>query len=204
MRRYKRFFADVETEDGVLTVHCPNPGRMLGLLEPGSPVRCCASANPARRLAHTLEMIRVGRTWVGLHTLRANAIAARSPGGGLRAPLGLRRAALGGEGGASRLDFALSRHARGLPDALVEVKSVTLSRTPGVAELSRLRDRARPTPRRAARALAPRGARAVLLFVVQRADCELVESADDIDPGYGARCARRRRRASRCSRSPSA
>jgi len=33
--------------------------------------------------------------------------------------------------------------------------------------------------------LAQAGARAVLLFVVQRADCDSVEPADDIDPAYG-------------------
>ena len=34
-------------------------------------------------------------------------------------------------------------------------------------------------------ALSRAGYRAVLLFVVQRGDCESVEPADDIDPEYG-------------------
>jgi sugar fermentation stimulation protein A len=32
---------------------------------------------------------------------------------------------------------------------------------------------------------AKRGERAVLLFLVQRGDCQAVEPADDIDPAYG-------------------
>ena len=44
----------------------------------GAAVRCSTSDDPKRKLRHTLEMIRVGRTWVGLHTGRANAVAARA------------------------------------------------------------------------------------------------------------------------------
>ena len=49
-----------------LKVHCPNPGSMRGTQAPGSAVRCSTHDDPRRKLRHTLEMIRVGRIWVGL------------------------------------------------------------------------------------------------------------------------------------------
>ncbi|NNL66037.1 MAG: hypothetical protein HKP30_07345, partial [Myxococcales bacterium] len=111
LRRYKRFFADVELDDGrKLTVHCPNPGSMLGCAVPGSAVRCSTSDNPKRKLPHTLEMIRVGRTWVGLHTGLANHFAARVIAAGVVPELAgypeHAREVKAGEG--SRLDFRLS------------------------------------------------------------------------------------------------
>ena len=79
LRRYKRFLADVETDAGEkLTVHCPDPGSMRGCALPGAPVRCSTSDNPNRKLRHTLEMIRVGRVWVGVNTGRANHVVARA------------------------------------------------------------------------------------------------------------------------------
>ncbi len=186
VKRYQRFFADVETGSGVVTVHCPNPGSMLGLLAPGAPVRCSTSADPRRRFAHTLEMIRIGRAWVGLHTGRANALARAALEAGLVPELrgyGALRPEARVED--SRLDFALSQHVRGEPDAYVEVKSVTLSRRAGLAEFPDAKsERARRHAALLAQ-LAKRGARAALLFIVQRADCERVAPADDVDPAYG-------------------
>jgi hypothetical protein len=69
VRRYKRFLADVELDDGSRrTVHCPNPGRMTSCGEPGSRVLISDSGNPRRKLRLTLEMVRAGRTWIGVNT----------------------------------------------------------------------------------------------------------------------------------------
>jgi len=188
VRRYQRFFADVRTEAGELvTVHCANPGSMLGLLREGAAVRCSRAANTARKLPHTLEMIRSGPTWVGVHTHLANAFAARVLAQGAFAPLAgyasLRPEVDSGEG--SRLDFRLDGR-RGDPrPAFVEVKSVTLADRGRARFPDSVTERGRRHAERLA-ALRREGARAVLLFVVQRADCESVEPAEDIDPAYAA------------------
>mgnify|MGYP001345277310 CR=1 FL=1 len=111
VRRYKRFLADIETETGeVITVHCPNPGAMTGTDRPGSAVRCSTSDNPKRKLPQTLEMVRVGRIWVGVHTLRANQLVARALAANrLPGVRGYARVVPEVQAGAgSRLDFGLA------------------------------------------------------------------------------------------------
>ena len=158
---------------------------MLGLLREGAAVRCSTSANPKRTLRHTLEMIRIGRVWVGVHTSRANAIAERAlRAGAIRPFRGYRelRREVAAPGG-SRLDFRLDAHPRH-PPLWLEVKSVTLA----AGQRARFPDSVTERGRKHADCLAALrrgGERAALLFVVQRGDCEAVEAADDIDPGYG-------------------
>lgn len=186
VRRYKRFLADIETESGeILTVHCPNPGAMTGTDRPGSAVRCSTSDNPKRKLRHTLEMVRVGRIWVGVHTLRANQLVARALAmNGLPGVRGYARVqpevqALAG----SRLDFGLGGHPSDPKPAWLEVKSVTLAR----GDTARFPDSVTARGRRHLEVLATlcaRGHRAILLFVVQRGDCRRVECAEEIDPAY--------------------
>lgn len=187
IRRYKRFFADVEMEDGeTVTVHCANPGSMLGFHRPGAAVRCSTSDNPKRKLRHTLEMMRIGRTWVGLQTLRANHVAAAVLAANALPPLAgyrtqKREARVDG---GSRLDFALSDHPDDPRVAYVEVKSVTLAE----AGVARFPDSVTERGRRHLESLVElhrRGHRTAMLFLVQRADCDRVEPADDIDPAYG-------------------
>ena len=196
VRRYKRFLADVETADGrVLTVHCPNPGSMRGMNAPGSAVRCQAHDDPKRKLRHSLEMIRVGRIWVGTNTARANQLAEQLlSADGLPALAGyrtLRREVSlpaelrePGESVKTRLDFALEDHPRDARTAYVEVKSVTLASGTRARFPDSVTERGRRHMETLAH-LARSGLRAALLFVVQRGDCDSVEPADDIDPAYG-------------------
>jgi sugar fermentation stimulation protein A len=186
LRRYQRFLADVETDEGhELTVHCPDPGSMRGCARPGARVRCSISENPRRRLRHTLEMIRVGRSWVGVNTIRANAVAARALERGVLPALA-GYAALEREvspGGRTRLDFRLRGHPDDARRAWVEVKSVTLADGSRGLFPDSVTERGRRHLEVLMR-LAARGERAVLLYIVQRADCDLVAPAETIDPAY--------------------
>ena len=52
LRRYKRFFVDVELEGGrTVTAHCTNTGSLTGCLREGAPVLIERASNPARKLA---------------------------------------------------------------------------------------------------------------------------------------------------------
>ena len=187
LRRYKRFLADIETDAGEkLTVHCPDPGSMRGTAIPGARVRCSISSNPKRKLRHTLEMLRVGRIWVGVNTGRANAVAARALAAGCLRELSgyrLHESEVMAEPG-SRLDFRLSGHPRDPRPAWVEVKSVTLA----AGRVGLFPDAVTERGKRHLEVLTRlhrEGARTALLFLVQRADCSCVAPADAIDPNYG-------------------
>lgn len=188
IRRYKRFLADCTLEDGrEIVAHCANPGSMMGLAEVGSKIWLEPNDDPKKKLKFGWRLVdHENGHYTGVDTALPNravraALEAREIDA-LAAYTTVRPEVKYGEN--SRIDFLLS--AEGLPDAYVEVKSVTLSRTPGMAEFPD------SVTARGAKHLgelakvASTGHRAVLLYLVQRTDCTHVTMANDIDPTYAA------------------
>lgn len=190
IRRYKRFLADVEMPDGTVeTIHCPNPGAMMGLDMPGLPTFISDSANPRRKLRYTMEMVRLADGLVGINTGHPNRLAEEALAAGIVPELlgysGVRREVRYG-GRNSRIDLLLTEEGR--PDCYVEIKNVHLRRENG----------AFPTAAEFPDCVTARGAkhlleladmvaaghRAVMLYIVQRDDCDRFRVAADIDPVY--------------------
>jgi sugar fermentation stimulation protein A len=186
LKRYKRFLADIELATGkTVTVHCPNPGSMLGMNQPGSPVWISDSGNPKRKLRHTLELVQVPGSLVVVNTNLANRIAREAIANGLISGIGPRTSSVLPEqryGENSRVDFLVREE--GKPDLFVEVKSVTLSREPGLAEFPDSVTSRGAKHLRELHQVVSAGKRAMMLFIVQRPDCGRFSLASDIDPGY--------------------
>jgi sugar fermentation stimulation protein A len=191
IRRYQRFLADVEVEGRIETVHCPNPGALMGLNAPGSKVWLSRSPNPKRRLPLTLEIIEAASddgepTPVGINTGLPNGLVAEAITAGVIAELAgyeaSRREVRYGEN--SRIDILLSSPSR--PHAYVEVKNVHLTRKPGLAEFPDCVTERGAKHLRELSGVVREGGRAVMVFCVQRSDCAAFTLAADIDPGYAA------------------
>ena len=74
IKRYKRFFADVNVDGVEVTAHCPNTGSMKGLLDEGNEVHLLKHDDPKRKLKYGLEIIRANKNLVGVNTHMANKI----------------------------------------------------------------------------------------------------------------------------------
>lgn len=185
IRRYKRFLADVTLNDGrEVTVHVANPGSMLGMKHDGLRVWLEPNDNPKRKLKYSWKLAELENgTMIGVDTSLPNKIVAEALQNGLAAKLGythIRPEVKYGEN--SRVDFLLSEE--NLPDCYLEVKSVTLSRSTGLAEFPDSVTK-RGTKHMAELAhMVEQGHRAILLYLVQRNDAVRFSVAGDIDPAY--------------------
>jgi len=191
IKRYKRFLADIELETGeTITAHCANPGKMLGLSEPGFRVMVSRSNNPKRKLPYSLELVEAQDdrpTWVGVNTNLPNQVVKAALSQRIFPELGAYQTVKSevryGRENKSRVDFLLT----GTPDdrpIYVEVKNVTwadgnIARFPdavttrGQKHLSELMG------------ILAAGGRAVTLYFINRSDCIRFAPGDSIDPVYG-------------------
>lgn len=191
VQRYKRFLADIVLDTGeAITASCPNTGAMLGLTAPGSRVWVSHNDIATRKYRHTLELVETGPasapTLVGINTGLPNRIVTQAICDGAITSLtgyeNLRNEVKYGAN--SRIDLLLSGPAR--PDCYVEIKNVHLMRTPGLAEFpdSVTARGAKHLDELAAMVAA--GHRAVMVYLVQRADASAFTLAADLDPAYAA------------------
>jgi sugar fermentation stimulation protein A len=184
LKRYKRFLADIELDDGTLiTAHCPNSGAMQGLTDPGTPVWVSRSPNPSRKLPYTWQMAEVVGTFVGMNTMNPNALVEEALTSGaipeLQGFQTLRREVSYGKN--SRIDILLESPTQGL--TYVEVKNVHLKRGQTAAFPSSVTTRGAKHMRELAD-IVRLGHQAYVLYLVQRNDCHRFEIAGDIDPQY--------------------
>ncbi|TXN68948.1 DNA/RNA nuclease SfsA [Methylobacterium sp. WL6] len=188
VQRYKRFLADVDLADGTrVTAHCANPGAMMGLNAAGNRVLLSPADGPTRKLKYSWELVEAdlpsGPQWVGINTMRPNALVAEAFAAGGLAPLD-GYAALRAEvryGAASRVDFVAS--GEGLPPVHVEVKNCHLMRRAGLAEFPDcIAARSARHMRDLAEVVAAGGRAMVIVVVQMRADA--FDVARDIDPAF--------------------
>jgi sugar fermentation stimulation protein A len=172
-----------------VTVHCANPGGMIGLTAPGARVWLSRSDNAKRKLPHSWELIEVdlgsGTELVGINTAHPNALAAEAIGAGAIPELAgygrIRREVRYGK--SSRVDFLLESELRS--PCYVEVKNVHLMREPGLAEFPDAVTRRGAKHLAELAAMVRAGSRAAMLFLVQIGSAGTFKLARDIDPAYG-------------------
>ena len=129
IKRYKRFFTDIEVNNQIITAHCPNTGSMMGLLDEGNEVWVTKNDDPNRKLKYTLEIIRVKKSLIGVNTQRANRITEH----GLKNKLinEFKKVKL------IKPEFKFSKDTRFdflCDKKIIEVKNVTLTRENKIAE----------------------------------------------------------------------
>ena len=183
IKRYKRFFVDIEVNNKIITAHCPNTGSMHGLLSKGNKVWISKSNNPNRKLKYTLEIIQDDNSKVGVNTHSSNKIVHHALKNNLIKDftniLEIKPEIKFGSN--TRFDFLVLKKKT---KALIEVKNVTLSRKKGLAEFpDSVTARGLKHINELIKA-SKKNYEIYILYLIQREDCKTFSIAKDIDKNY--------------------
>ncbi|MDB2591748.1 DNA/RNA nuclease SfsA [Candidatus Pelagibacter bacterium] len=183
IKRYKRFFADIQIKNEIVTAHCPNTGSMKGLLEEGNDAYVLANNDPKRKLKYGLEIIKSRNNLVGVNTHMANKIVHHGFINNLIKELKnndlIKPEVFFNK--ETRFDFLIEKDKQ---KSFVEVKNVTLFRNKDTAEFPDA-----VTMRGTKHLLTlidaiKKGYKSYLLFLVQIQNMEKFKIAKDIDKEY--------------------
>ena len=183
IKRYKRFFADINIKNKIITAHCPNTGSMMGLLNANNDVWVSKNNNPKRKLKFTLEIIKVKNYLVGVNTHLANKIVYHGLSNNLinefKKCENIKKEFFFNK--ETRFDFLIQKKKQKI---FVEVKNVTLFRENKIAEFpDAITSRGSKHLNTLVEAI-KKGYKSYILFLVQIQNTEYFKIAKDIDKKY--------------------
>jgi len=183
VKRYKRFFVDIEYQNKTITAHCPNSGSMMGLLGVGNKVWFTETDNPKRKLKYTLQIISENKKLVGVNTHLTNKIVLEALNKKKIKKL-IKFNNIKSEvkfSDNTRFDFLISNKKK---KCFLEIKNVTLVRTNNIAEFpDAITSRGTKHLRELINAK-KKGYESYIFYLIQRQDCKSFKIAKDIDEEY--------------------
>ena len=183
IKRYKRFFADINIKNEIITAHCPNTGSMMGLLDQNNEVWISKNNNPKRKLKYTLEIIKAKDNLVGVNTHLANKIVYEGLSNNLINEF-MNSDSIKPEvyyNKNTRFDFLVNKNDQ---KHYIEVKNVTLFRTNNISEFP---DAVTSRGSKHIKTLieaTEKGYKSYVLFLVQIQNIGNFQIAKDIDKNY--------------------
>lgn len=199
IKRYKRFFAEIQWNGQVITAHLPNTGSLLSCVEIADKAWFTPANNPQRKLQYTLQFLHTPSSWVGVNTSLANTLVwelfeGQQVEAWKNYECGKREVKISPH---TRIDLVLWPKSYGINPSqplnmdlfkekkfhFIEVKNVSLMKnsqacfpdattTRGQKHLIELME------------LMEQGHTCELVFVVQRQDCQSFSPEKEIDPRY--------------------
>ncbi len=198
LKRYKRFFADIQLGNETVVAHVPNTGSMRACGEPNCASFMSPATNPERKLRYTLEMLRTPKTWVGVNTgnppilvrelYQSKTVPHWKGFDGYQAEVKINAQ--------TRLDGALWKSSEQKnvkngkltklegPLHFFEIKNVTLAENGTALFPDAVTERGQKHLQEMME-LMEQGFTCEMIYVIQREDCTEFAPADQIDPEYG-------------------